>query len=291
LYCDLHIHSTASDGTSAPDELPALARRAGLSAMALTDHDTTAGLPACAAACAAAKIDFVPGIELSADPSSVNGRTEPRGTLHILGLFIRHDDAQLQRVQQRLVKAREDRNPQIITNLNKLGVRMTYEEVVDEAQGHIVGRPHIAAVLLRKGYVKSIQDAFARYIGEGAAAYARKDRLRADDAIAAIHNAGGLAILAHPVQLRCASADELAHVVRKLKDIGLDGIETRHCDHRPGDVEQLERLAGQLGLLTSGGSDFHGSRKAIELGSQKVPVTVYEALRAAWKTGRAKPQA
>jgi hypothetical protein len=296
MYCDLHMHSTASDGTASPTELAALAKRAGLGAIALTDHDTTAGLVECEAACRKAKIKFVPGIELSADPMMVGSATGGasaaigrRGTMHILGLFIRHDDPALDTIQETLHQARADRNPQIIANLNKLGVRITYDDVIAEAKGQVIGRPHIASVLLRKGYVKSMQDAFTRYIGEGAAAYARKDRLAAADAVAVIHQAGGLALLAHPVQLRCEDDDALHHVVRRLKDVGLDGIETRHSDHRPADVERLEKLAADLNLLTTGGSDYHGSRKSIELGSERVPMQVYEALeRAKGRGPRAK---
>ncbi len=287
MYCDLHIHSTASDGTARPAELAVLAQRAGLAAIALTDHDTTAGLPECAQACAERNIAFVPGIELSADPGrirtgrSANDVNARRGTLHILGLFVRHDEPRLLKVQEKLLRARADRNPAIIAKLNELGVRIDEQEVIDEAGGQVVGRPHIAAVLLRKGYVKSIQDAFARYIGEGAAAYARKDRLSPDEAIDAIHRAGGLAMLAHPVQLRCESLDELRLLVRSLRDVGLDGIETRHSDHRPMDVEHFEELAVDLDLLTTGGSDYHGTRKSIALGSQQVPFEVYERLREA----------
>lgn len=290
LYCDLHIHSTASDGTVDPAELAVLAKDAGLAAIALTDHDTTAGLVACERACAEAGIAFVPGIELSADPTRIRmSRTAAqesvrRGTLHILGLFVRHDEPRLLKVQEKLLRARADRNPRMIAKLNELGVRIDYQEVIDEAGGQVVGRPHIAAVLLRKGYVKSIQDAFARYIGEGAAAYVGKDRLSPDEAIDAIHRAGGLAMLAHPVQLRCANLDELRLVVRSLRDAGLDGIETRHSDHRPIDVEQFEQLAAEMGLLTTGGSDFHGSRKNIALGSQRVPFEVYEQLKDAVQT-------
>ena len=254
MFCDLHMHSTASDGTIAPDQLPALARKAQLAAIALTDHDTTTGLEACAAACRKAKIRFVPGIELSADPGAMKHRSphDPdarTGTLHILGLFVRHDDPKLLKIHDWLLTARQERNPQIIDNLNRLGVRVRYEEVVELAESmgtKVVGRPHIAQVLMHKGYVKSIHKAFARYIGEGAAAYARKDRLSPEDAIEAIHHAGGLALLAHPPQLRLTSAADLEHFVKRLVEAGLDGIETRHCDHSAQQVEQYEKLAKKL---------------------------------------------
>lgn len=285
-YCDLHVHSTVSDGTTPPRELAMLAKTVGLSALALTDHDTTAGVSECADACRELKIRFVPGVELSADPILSQSADPRRGTLHILGLFVDPTNPGLQNIEQTLRLAREQRNPRIIENLNQLGVRIDYQEVLAEAGDGVVGRPHVAQVLLNKGYVKSIKDAFSRYIGEGAAAYARKDRLAASEAIAVIHSAGGLAVLAHPVQLRLNEAAELTHYVAKLKEMGLDGLETRHSDHRAADVEQFERLAQQLDLLTTGGSDYHGSRKRIELGGQRVPYSVYETLYTVWRRKR-----
>lgn len=291
MFCDLHTHSTASDGTTPPADLARLAHDAGLAALALTDHDTTAGLPECAAACQRLGIAFVPGIELSATPlppatPSIDPNAR-RGTLHILGYFIQHDHPRLLDIQQRLLEAREQRNPQIIDNLNRLGVRIDYDEVLDlvrreageSSARQIIGRPHIAQVLVNKGYAKSVQDAFARYIGEGKPAYARKDRLPALDAIAAIHHAGGLAVLAHPVQLRCPSPDDLEYLVKQLADMGLDGIETRHSDHTPENTDHYDKLARRFKLLATGGSDFHGTRKHIALGSQRVPLSVYETLR------------
>lgn len=294
MRCDLHLHSTASDGTDAPHDLPRLARDAGLSAMALTDHDTTAGLPAAAQAAAAHDLAFVPGIELSADPllDRAAARAQPPrrlGTLHILGYFIRHDDEQLATVQQWLREARAQRNPEMIDRLNALGMKLDYEEVIALAGGPadgedgdtIIGRLHIAELLVRKGYVKSKHDAFRHYLGEGAKAYVRKDRLSAEKAIEAIHHAGGLALLAHPVQLGLPDHDALEHVVARLRDLGLDGIETHHSDHRPRDVERFTALAQRFELLTCGGSDYHGTRKAVRLGQSRVPLAVYDQLREA----------
>ncbi|MEX0777214.1 MAG: PHP domain-containing protein [Phycisphaeraceae bacterium] len=288
--CDLHMHSTASDGSDAPAALAALAAAAGLAAIALTDHDTTAGLPQCAAACAAAGIDFVPGIEVSADlsaikPAGADAAAPVRGTLHLLGLFIRHDDRQLADIHQQMVHAREGRNTQIVQRLCDQGVRIGDDEVQALAAAHgsdVIGRPHIAQVLLNKGYVKSVHEAFVLYLGQGAAAYVRRDRLDPRRAIDAIHHAGGLAILAHPVQLQCTSADELELCIKRLKAMGLDGLETQHCDHTQADVQRLTQLAACYHLLPSGGSDYHGDRKAVALGSQQVSLAVYDALRQAW---------
>ncbi|MBB6429967.1 PHP domain-containing protein [Algisphaera agarilytica] len=288
-FCDLHMHSTASDGTDAPEALPRLCKAAGLSGFALTDHDTTAGVAACAAAAKKLKITFVPGIELSANPD-LDETGQPVGSLHLLGHHIDPDHEHLAEISKRLGRARAERNPMIIEKLNGLGVSITYDEVIELAEAGasqegaaasapaIVGRPHIGQVLVNKGYVKSIHEAFARYIGSNGAAYARRDLLSAAEAIEAIHAAGGLVTLAHPVHLEAADAEELEHTVARLVDLGLDGIETRHSDHTPGDVKRFERLAERFRLLTTGGSDYHGSRKSIALGSQKVPMAVCDRL-------------
>ncbi len=286
-YCDLHTHSTASDGTDAPGDLPRLVKAAGLGAWALTDHDTTAGLGEAAAASKRLGVKFVPGIELSADPDVLETGTS-RGTLHVLGYYIEADDPGLAELAVTLRDARAQRNPALIANLNQLGVRIDYDEVLAaagvqpgsaDADTAIIGRPHVAQVLVDKGYVKSIHDAFQKYLGRGGAAFVRKDRLSAQRAIDAIHAAGGVAVLAHPVQLRL-DTDTLEHTVARLKDLGLDGLETRHSDHGPADVELLDGFAARFTLLTTGGSDYHGARKAIDLGSQRVPMAVYEELSA-----------
>ena len=285
MFCDLHMHSTASDGTDAPGLLPALARAAGLAAIALTDHDTTAGIAACAQACDDEGLAFIAGIELSASPQQLPGQREDgkAGMLHILGYGITPQNEQLAQIQSRLVEAREQRNPEIIANLNKLGVNIAYDEVLELVGGQgnnntIVGRPHIAQILVQRGYVRTIHEAFARYIGEGAAAYARKDRLPPDEAIQVIHNAGGLAVLAHPVQLRRTPAD-LEAAVAWLARLDIDGIETRHSDHAPQDIEYFEKLAKRYNLIPTGGSDYHGSRKNIALNNSRVPFEVFTKLR------------
>ena len=293
-FCDLHLHSAASDGTDAPADLPRLCRAAGLGAFALTDHDTTAGLADCAAAARKLKIHFLPGIELSVNPD-LHRTGQPAGTLHLLGYGIDPDDPGLAQLTAQLQQARAQRNPRIIEKLNAQGVRLTYEEVTQLAQqlaGNdrpaVVGRPHIAQLLLQKGYVKSIHEAFTRYLGVGGAAYTRRDGLAADQAIAAIHAAGGIVSLAHPVQLRLDDPD-LEHAVARLVDLGLDAIETRHSDHQPHDVRHFTRLADRFRLLTTGGSDYHGSRKPIALSDARVPLDHYHQLHVALESKKANP--
>ena len=276
MACDLHTHSTASDGTDPPAALARKAADIGLTALALTDHDTTAGLTDCEAACLDAGVRFVPGIELSADPGSLraNAKDGRVGTLHILGLAIDPQADHLGRIQARLRQARAERNPELVANLQELGFDITYDQVLEIAGGDdqstIVGRPHIAQALVNAGVVDSVSEAFDRYIGEGRPAYTRKDRLPPEEAIEAIHAAGGVAILAHPVQLKL-SPDDLATAIGTLIDAGLDGLEVHHSDHGDQDVTQLRALADRHGLLTSGGSDYHGDRKSIELGQPSVP--------------------
>ena len=281
MYCDLHTHSSASDGTDAPGDLPRLAKQAGLEAIALTDHDTTARLAEFLAAAKRVKVKAVPGIELSADPAVVH--TEPekltrRGTLHILGYFIDMHAPHLEQIEARLAEARAQRNPAMVAKLKELGMTIDYDEVISAAGGGIVGRPHIGQVMMQKGYVKSIHEAFTRYIGQGGEAYVRKDRLSAEEAIQAIHKAHGLAVLAHPTQLGLDNDEQIELAVARLKALGIDGIETRHSDHNPRDIELFTQLADKFNLLITGGSDYHGSRKTVTLGGQRVPIARYEQL-------------
>ncbi len=271
---DLHAHSTASDGMDPPDRLPALALEAGLSAWALTDHDTTDGLPVAAARSEKLGVEFVPGIELSADPGPDGG------TLHVLGYCIQSESSLLRQLIERVQRARRERNPKIIQRLQALGVAIEWEEVVRKSVEGLVGRPHVAAVLVEKGYAKTLQDAFTRYLGEQGAAYVSKERPSASEAIQAIHAAGGLASLAHPVQLRRRD-EQLHRVIGQLTEAGLDALEVHHPDHGPRDRERFEQLAERFGLLVTGGSDYHGANRQRPLGSCTIQTTALVALREA----------
>lgn len=279
-FCDLHVHSTASDGTDAPGRLAEVAAAAGLAAFALTDHDTTAGIPEAQRAADRLGIGFVPGVELSADPD-VLGSGRSRGTLHLLGYFVHHDDPGLAAIARTLRDARAQRNPAMVRRLNELGIELSYDEVVAVAgrsRSAVVGRPHIAQVLVDRGHVGSVAEAFERFIGVRGAAYVRRDLLSAADAIAAIRAAGGLAALAHPVQLAIADQALFERVLRRLVDAGLGAVETRHPDLEPADTARLTELADRYGLLTTGGSDYHGGRKVNRLGSEQVPATCWQRL-------------
>ena len=277
-FVDLHCHSTASDGSLSPAEVVALAKRQGLSGLALTDHDTIAGITAAANTAAEMGIDFIAGIEISAEFSSP-------GTLHILGYGIDPASPVLTALTEQLIAGRDNRNPQIIAKLNALGMKITLAEVEAEAEGIVIGRPHIAAVLLRKGYVHTVKQAFDLYLAQGSAAYAEKERLTPRQAIEKIGQAGGLAVLAHPTQLRTSNPAELERVVKDLVDLGLAGIEVFHSDHSEANVTQFRSLAKRWNLLETGGSDFHGrSKPTIGLGragKHRVPREMFDRLQEA----------
>ncbi len=280
---DLHMHSTASDGTDTPTELARRAAEVGLGAIALTDHDSTDGLDECAAACAAAGVVFVPGIEISCR------RGKEVGAMHMLGYFVDPASAVLAELSRQLAEVRTGRVPLILERLTELGVDIRMDEVLAATPGAMIGRPHVAAVLVDKGYARTIADAFARYLGSGAPAYVRKDNLPTAQAIDAIHQAGGLAVLAHPLQLRCDDDDELELVVRRLVDEGLDGLEVCHSDHAAGDARKYRKLADRFDLAITGGSDYHGYRKDIKLGSLRVGRDVLDALRQRHAQGPNRP--
>lgn len=287
-YVDLHCHSTASDGTYAPADVVRLAKERELSALALTDHDTINGVAEAAAAAASLGVDFLPGIEISAE------YPHP-GTLHILGYGIDPASTVLRSLTDTLMGGRDDRNPKIIAKLQSLHVDITMEEVEAEAKVEKqepggepakkkpIGRPHIAAILVRKGYVGTIKQAFDKYLAPGGMAYFDKERLAPHTALQMIRDSGGIPVLAHPVQLRYTNDSQLETVLKDLVDHGLQGIETIHSDHNDALVDEYTALAAKYGLVTTGGSDFHGSnKKDISLGSAKgrrVPRAFFDRLR------------
>lgn len=274
-YVDLHCHSTASDGTFAPRAVVELAQQAGLSALALTDHDTVAGVNEAADAARDLGIDFLPGIEISAE-------FPHPGTLHILGYGVDPNSDTLRNLTDTLIAGRDNRNPKIVAKLNELGVSITMDEVDAQAGGAVVGRPHIAAVLVKKGYVSSVKHAFDKYLAQGAPAYFDKERLTPRSAIELIRASGGLAVLAHPIQLRTTNDAQLDRVVKDLVDLGLEGIEVLHSDHAEPDIARYRALANRYDLLTTGGSDFHGTNKAdIRLGfarKNRIPRELFDHL-------------
>lgn len=256
-FIDLHTHSTASDGARAPAEVARAASAAGLSAFALTDHDTIGGLHDARAAAELTGIGFVAGVELSA----VERDTET----HILGLHL-SDFAELETRLVELRDMRVRRAVRIVERLNALGVALTMDAVLRQAAGGAVGRPHVARALIAAGVVADFREAFERYLGNGRAAYVPKDQLSIGDAIGLIHRAGGLAVLAHPGG-GCPK-DRVA----ALAAAGLDGLEVLHPSHSWDDARRLDAYATEFGLVRSGGSDWHGGTDAArQLGVMRVP--------------------
>ncbi len=298
MFIDLHTHSTASDGTLTPTELMRQAKAVGLSAIALTDHDTGNGLKEAAAEAAGlGNLQFIPGIEISAD-------FPLPGTLHILGHFIDPESPALARMSRILLEGRNARNPQIVARLNELGCKITMEQVEAIAREKVppgaapppivIGRPHIAEALVRGGCVASLKQAFDVYLGTTGSAYFPKERLSPRQAIDCIHDAGGLVTVAHPVQLRAQNPAHLGTIINHLAEAGIDGIEVWHCDHDANAVALMLDLAKKHNLLPTGGSDFHGSRKPdVMLGrgrcNLQVSASILPPLEARWKQRHIQP--
>ncbi|MNC31681.1 hypothetical protein D3C75_800090 [compost metagenome] len=250
-YADLHTHTRASDGTGTPSDNVRRAAAAGLGAVAITDHDTVAGLEEAFEAGRAAGITVVPGVEIS---SSEGGRD-----IHVLGYYMDITDPLFLSRLEELRNVREGRNDRMLERLRELGYAITLEEVLErrgpvEQKDTTVGRPHIAQVLVDKGYAESQQDAFNRLIGKGGLAFVSPKRISPETAIAWIHEAGGAAVLAHPGLYD----DDV--LVERLAGTGLDGIEADHSDHSPQEVEKYREIARRYGLVATAGSDYHGER-------------------------------
>jgi len=256
-YVDLHAHSTASDGSRPPADVVREAKRIGLSALALTDHDTLDGIAEATATGIELGVRIVPGVELSA----VEGDSET----HILGLHL-SDTRSLEAELVGLRDMRRSRAARIVARLNDLGVRIDLASVLQQAGGGAVGRPHVARAMIAEGWAVDFRDAFDRYLGNGRPAYVSKERLAVADAIALIHRAGGLAILAHPAH--SGTRDRIASFV----DNGIDGVEVRHPSHSAEDIARLGALVDHFSLVPSGGSDWHGASEGARiLGMMRVP--------------------
>jgi len=261
-HVDLHAHSTASDGSKSPTALVAAAKAAGLTAIALTDHDTMDGVAEAVAAANTFGIRVVPGVELSA--------TDDQREVHLLGLHIQRPTA----IEESLREFRDRRHAramQIVAKLNALGVSITFEDVLARAADAAIGRPHLARVLIDGGWARDSRDAFDRYLGAGRPAFVPKHRLSVADAIALVHAGGGLAVLAHP------GPEGRRDTIERFVAVGLDGVEVRHPGHTGEDTNRLAALAEFFGLVPSGGSDWHGAVDGPRvLGIMRVPLAWLE---------------
>lgn len=282
---DLHTHTQASDGMNQPAENVRLAKEKGLTGLAITDHDTVAGIAEALLAGKELGLDVVPGIEISTRVGEKD--------IHVLGYFVDPEDNRFKKRLARLRSVREERNGLIIAKLQQLGLSITLEEVKaglsrplrpDES----LGRPHIADTLVRKGYVSDMRDAFDRYLAEGKPGYASLPRISPEEAIVWIREAGGVPVLAHP---GLYSDDDL---VRSIVERGKPaGIEVYHSDHGPEEELRYAAMAEKYGLIVTGGSDYHGVRQGVvfhgDLGGRTAPPGTVERLRltaaAAWAEG------
>ncbi|PZT54803.1 PHP domain-containing protein [Paenibacillus silvae] len=274
--CDLHTHSQASDGMQSPTDNVKLAKQKGLSAVALTDHDTVAGVAEARQAGQLLDIDVIAGVEIS---TRAGGKE-----IHVLGYEMQVDDERFLQRLRGLREAREERNHRMIAKLQELGLDITWQEVLDELGRPLepdesVGRPHMADVLVKKGYAADMRDAFDQYLAEGKPGYVSVPRVAPKDACVWIREAGGAAVIAHP---GIYGNNELVKQI--IMDAKPDGIEVFHSDHGPEEEQQYLELAREFDLIVTGGSDYHGERQGVvfhgDLGSKTVAMEVVEQLRA-----------
>lgn len=270
---DLHSHTNQSDGTCSPAELIEEARRVGVRTLAITDHDTLAGYDRAVPHARDAGVELLCGVELS---TKLSGQS-----VHLLGYFL--GDGDLEEFRQWILEmqaARRERNVRLVARLRELGIDITLEEAEARGRG-VTGRPHFAQILVEKGHVTSIQQAFDDFLAESAKGYVDRREPQFAEAVGRIRKAGGIASLAHPVRLK----GDFPAMLPALRDCGLNAIEAYHSDHRPEDTESYLTLAARYGLLVTGGSDFHGSVKpGIELGTGRggnlrIPEDMVERLR------------
>lgn len=286
---DLHAHTTASDGSLTPTALVEKASALGLIALAVTDHDTVGGLSEAQQAAAAVGLDLVSGVELSVEDEG--------GRFHLLGYEFDPDSAELAEMLAALRRSRAERNEKMAAKMAELGLPVTLDDVRAEAggdnagddDGEVIARPHFARALMKAGVVTSVKEAFDRFLSNGKPLYLPKDVLTPRDAIALLHRAGGAAVMAHPglVPLSASALD--ARVQALTEGAGLDGLEAYYSQHSPAETARFLALARRLGLLVTGGSDFHGTPKPdVPLGivfeGQPASPDVLTALRARLQT-------
>ena len=266
---DLHLHTRFSDGTDTPERVVELAKQAGLSAIAITDHDNTEAIAVAAAPAERCGIELIPGIEMSASTDGLE--------VHLLGFLM---DLKHVALQEHLAEQQERRVQRVyamVERLERVGVKINAQEVLELAGAGTVGRPHVARILLKHGYISTLPEAFSKYIGPDNPAFVQGSPVPPKDVIRLIREAGGVPVLAHPIYLKRDA------VIEQFVKEGLVGLEAYHSGHTPEMVRHYEQMADRLGLLKTGGSDYHGqSKEGLPIGAVKVPYACVEALRQ-WK--------
>ncbi len=247
MLIDLHSHTTHSDGQRSPDELLDEAAAAGIGVLALTDHDTVSGIAEAKAAAARVGLRLVAGIELSAE---LHGRE-----VHVLGHLLDETSPALLDLARGLLDERRERMERMVKKAQELKLPITLDEVISHSGGENLGRPHLAHALVAKGLASSVKEAFQRWLGDGCPLHVERRKMSAQEAIALVHRAGGTASLAHPGANRVSQQE-----LKVLAGSGLDAVEANHPEHVPSQVAAYERWAAPLGLLITGGSDYHGPK-------------------------------
>jgi predicted metal-dependent phosphoesterase TrpH len=271
---DLHTHTTASDGTDSPAAVVEKAAKAGLAAVAVTDHDTISGLAEAGRAGETFDIAVVRGCELAV--------SSPYGEIHLLGLWLPEKMPRLSRFLEDIRESRGARNKEMVEKFRRAGFNITYPELLAAAEGETVGRPHMAKLLVQKGVCSSVRDAFNRYLGDDKEMYVPRVILSPEEGLALLCEEGAVTVFAHPMLLK-APPEAMERIVDSLAANGLDAIEAYHSEHDAKAVRRAESLARRYNLAVSGGSDYHGeTRPDVALGTGKgdlyVPFTVYESL-------------
>lgn len=274
---DLHIHSTASDGKLTPADVVREAAGRDLSFIALTDHDSIDGIaPARAAASAFPGLRVIPGVEISTDVAE--------GEVHVLGYFIDYTDAEFNAALDRFKNSRLQRGQKMVAKLEKLGIHLNWQRVMEIAGTSTIGRPHIAQAMLEKGYVTSFKQAFSEYLGHNRPAYVERDKMTPEEAVALIIKAEGLPVLAHPLTLPDPEA-----MTRELKAAGLVGLEVYYNGYTPEEISRLLTLARRHKLIVTGGSDYHGlDSTETAIGDVDLPIEAVEKLIALAKKRKPK---
>ncbi|MBN2831602.1 MAG: PHP domain-containing protein [Candidatus Omnitrophica bacterium] len=272
-FSDLHLHTNYSDGTYTPEDLVKKAVGAGLSCIAITDHDTISGIKEAIEAANPINLEVLPGIEISAE---VSGKE-----VHILGYLIDYNYPYLLKKLDHLRENRILRIHKIVSKLNNIGINLQAEDVFEVSCGAVPGRLHVARALLKKGFIKSTQEAFNKYIGDNGPAYSLGFRFSPKEAISVIKESGGIPVLAHPYLIR----DD--NLVNEFIRSGIMGLEVYYPEHSQGEINFYLNLAKENNLLVTGGSDYHGSAKpSVRIGSIKLPYSLVEKLKEAKKSLR-----
>lgn len=272
---DLHLHSTASDGTMTPAQIYKLVLDRGISFFSLTDHDTVAGVPEILSIIDKSRVDFIPGIEITV--------TREKGECHLLGYGIDVDSDSLALLINHVQTGREHRNRGIIKLFQSMGFDIDYDEILEKSGTQTLGRPHIAAFLKSKGYVRSLQEAFDKYLAVGRPCYLENPGVEFTDAIDTVLKSGGIPVLAHPLSLYL-SWSKLEQQLAEWKNLGLEGIEVYHSAFKNRESQRMSGLADKLGFLKTGGSDFHGKNRmerlpGLSTGGNPIPESIEEGFR------------